>query len=719
VARTEHAASRPAWARTRDAAVSVPAWGWLVALVVVSTVARWLLAREVAAPFIFQDELLYSELGKGLGTTGHFAMRGVPGLYGIGPVYPALISPAYALFASIPHAYAAVKGINALLMSLAAVPAFLIARRLVGPWLSLLAAALAIAIPDVLLAGTIMTENGFYPLFLLWVWLLVLMLERPTVPSQLGVLALLLVLYETRSQAVALAPALLTALVLMIGTETLVATERRRTLVARARSYWLTWALVAVGTVLYVLVEVVVRGQTLNNSLLKTYSALGNVDYSAHSVAKWFLYHLSELDIVTGILPLAAFVVVLVAACRRDLGSPALRAFAAAALAASFWILLVVAFFASSPYSHRLEERNSFYVMPLLLIALVVWAGRLAGRLRVATVAAAAFAAGVTAIVPLASFFNDNARTDAFGVLAFWGPQLHRGIALHSVRPIVVVAAIVVVVAWVLLPARLAVAAPVVVLVFLALVNRQANFLIKESGTASRNAGVHVAENWVDAAVGGKEGTVTFLFTNARPPQTLWVNEFFNRSIGPVYNFAGRVDGLPQATVARDRRSGVLLVAGVTPLHAQYVLTDTSQFLAGTPIAEDRNTGMRLYRVNGLVRVVGGLSGIYPDLWSGPTAGFTASGCHGGHLSMRLTGDPDLQPKPQTIVARSGGRVVGRIVVQPRHFHVPFRVPLVPQNGVCTVQFAISPTAVPAQVFGRPDYRRLGIRFQDVRYEPR
>lgn len=719
MAETQQAAARrgSSWERARAGVLAIPVWAWLVVLVAVSTVARYLLAREVAAPFIFQDELLYSELAKSLGTTGHFAMRGVPGLYAIGPVYPALVSPAYALFDSIPHAYSAVKAINALLMSLAAVPAYLIARRLVPPWPALLAAALAVAIPDLLLSGNVMTENAFYPLFLLWVYLLVLMLERPTILNQVGVLAVLLVIYETRSQAVALVPALVTALVLMIAGETWVAEDRRRAFVTRARSYWLTWALLVVGAVLYVLVEIVLRGQTVNGSLLKSYSVLGDVNYTVGGVAKWFLYHVAELDIVTGVLPLAAFIVVLVAACRRDVGSTALRAFAAASLAASFWILLVVAAFASSPYSHRLEERNAFYVMPLLLIALIVWAGRLAGRLRLATIAGAAIAAALTGLIPITDFFNVNAVTDAVGVLALWAPQLHRGIPLHWVTPIIVAAAVVVAIAFVLLPARFALAAPLLVLLFLAVVNREANFLVTDAGTSSRNGGIHVAENWIDQAA-GPNGTVTFLFTNARPPQTLWLNEFFNRSIGPVYNFAGAVDSLPQATVVPSPKNGVLLVAGTTPLRAQYVLTDTSQFLHGAPVAEDEESGMKLYRVDGPVRVVGGLSGIYPDLWSGPTAAFTASGCHGGHLSMRLTGDPDLQPRPQTIVARSGGRVVGRIVIRPRHFHVPFRVPLVSRGGVCTVEFAISPTAVPAKVLGRNDSRALGIRFQNVRYEP-
>jgi hypothetical protein len=357
--------------------------------------------------------------------------------------------------------------------------------------------------------------------------------------------------------------------------------------------------------------------------------------------------------------------------------------------------------------------------MPLLLIALVVWASRYAGRLPRATAVAAAVAAAAVAFVPVGSFLNGNAITDSFGLLAVWRPQLHHSIPLDWLTLLLLLLALVAVALFVLVPARFALAVPVLVLLFLAFATREANPFLVESGTNSRNGGIQVAQNdWIDRAV-GVNANVTVLFTNARPPQVLWLNEFFNRSVHSVYNFAGPVDSLPQQTVAPDPKTGRLLIAGVEPLHAQYVLTDTSQFLAGVPIAEDTGAGVRLYRVDGLVREIGGLSGIYSDGWSGPTASFSANGCPGGRLTMRLTGDPDLQPKPQTIRARSGTKLLGKIVIQPRHFRVPFSVPLVSSNGVCEVRFTVSPTAVPADVLGRPDARELGIRFQDVTYEPK
>ena len=51
-------------------------------------------------------------------------------------------------------------------MSLTAVPAYLIARRVVSTRGALVVAVLTVAVPSTFYAGTIMTENAFYPIFL-------------------------------------------------------------------------------------------------------------------------------------------------------------------------------------------------------------------------------------------------------------------------------------------------------------------------------------------------------------------------------------------------------------------------------------------------------------------------------------------------------------------------------------------------------------------------
>jgi len=184
---------------------SIPMWAWLTALVVDSTLIRFGFSRRMVAPWIMVDELVYSELAKSFAATGHFMVRDVPsGSYGF--VYPVLISPAYRLFGDVTTVYTAIKAINSLLISLTAVPVYLLARRVLAPGLSFVAAALALAIPSTLYAGTVMTENAFYPVFMWAALALVLVLERPTVWRQVALLAVFALAFATRAQAVALVP---------------------------------------------------------------------------------------------------------------------------------------------------------------------------------------------------------------------------------------------------------------------------------------------------------------------------------------------------------------------------------------------------------------------------------------------------------------------------------------------------------------------------------
>ena len=87
---------------------------------------------------------------------------------------------------------------------------------------------------------------------------------------------------------------------------------------------------------------------------------------------------------------------------------------------------------------------------------------------------------------------------------------------------------------------------------------------------------------------------------------------------------------------------------------------------------------------------------------------------------MTLLGDPALTPQGQTVVASAGTtkpKVVARTTVRPGH-PVRFRIPLVPEQHICSVSLAVSPTAVPAQRIGTADARTLGIRMLNPVYSP-
>src|SRR5207248_6052356 len=124
------------------------------------TAVRFAFARHMVGPWIMIDEIVYSELAKSFAAGGHFAVREAP-TSGYGIVYPVLISPAYALFRDIPTVYAGIKVVNAFLMSVSAVPAYLLARRVVSMRGALIVAVLTVAVPSTLYAGTVMTENAF------------------------------------------------------------------------------------------------------------------------------------------------------------------------------------------------------------------------------------------------------------------------------------------------------------------------------------------------------------------------------------------------------------------------------------------------------------------------------------------------------------------------------------------------------------------------------
>jgi len=139
----------------------VPDWVWLAGIVVASAALRAWLVRAMPAPFVFVDELIYSELARSIADAGTFAVRGVP-TSGYSVLYPILLAPAYAIFDVLPSAYAAAKTTNAVAMSLAAVPAWLIARRVAGRGLALVCAVTAVAVPSMAYTATVVTETLFY-----------------------------------------------------------------------------------------------------------------------------------------------------------------------------------------------------------------------------------------------------------------------------------------------------------------------------------------------------------------------------------------------------------------------------------------------------------------------------------------------------------------------------------------------------------------------------
>ena len=691
----------------RARALAVPVSLWLAAIVIVSIGVRVVLARRIVAPWIMVDEIVYSELAKSFAAHGHFLVRGVPSR-GYGIVYPILIAPAWRLLGPMPSVYVAAKAINSVLMSLAAIPAYFLARRLLPAGLALLVAGLTVLVPEMLYTGMMMTENAFYPIFLVFALLLVVTLERPTPLRQVGLLALFALAYETRAQAVALIPAVATAPLLL----TLVRRERLRSGLA---PFATLYGILAGGAIL-ALAATLARGRS-PLTLLGAYDAATSSTYTVSGVAHYLLYHVALLDLYLGIIPFAALLAVWFTPGR---GSRARAAFAVASFSIALWLIPEVAAFASQSSVSRIEERNMFYLAPFAFVALIGLArdGIVPRRGR-AVLAAATLAGVLPVFIPFSRFITTSAVSDTFALLPWWWVQDHF-ITLQQVRWAALAVSLVGGAVFVVLPRRYALVPAALIAAYLVAstaVVDNFRFGIHVSSVGSFWAGTHLTNHpdWIDRAV-GEHASVDVLWTGTTTAYPVWEDEFFNRSVGTVYDLDGAPlpDPLPETPAARAP-SGVL-VSGGRPIEARYVLADGSVALAGKVVMSDP-VGFALYRVDGPIVVLTHVSGLYADAWSGGSVTYQRVECTGGQLSVLLGSDPKLFANLQTVVAREDGRVVGTARVAPTAERT-LRVPLIPGAGArCSVRFSVARTGVPALVEpGSTDTRRLGARFLRFSY---
>jgi dolichyl-phosphate-mannose-protein mannosyltransferase len=688
----------------------IPTWAWLAAIVAGSAVVRALMTRSIVAPFILVDELIWSELARGIAEAGKPLIRGEPE-YSYSLAYPLLLSPVYALYESLPAAYDAVRVLNSVTMSLAAVPAYFLARRVVNERLALLAALLAVAVPSVAYTGTVMTENLFYPLFLVFVLVLVFVLERPTGPRVLLLVALLGLAYTTRVQAAALAPAILLAPVAL-------AIFEGRGLRSLAREYRLLYAAFVVLGVVALLVQVAGGGSP--RDLLGAYSPVGDASYDVRETLRYLVWHVAELGLYVLFVPVAATIVLVGRARSLD---RQLQAFLAATLALVLCLVPTVAAFASV-FSFRIQERNLFYLAPLLLIALLAWIGRGSPRPRILATTAAAASALLVLLLPFDRFITTSAVTDTLMLLPFW--SLQDRIGMDWITPAALALAVVLAAAFLFVPRRFAVVLPLLVLgLWVAAVKPiwWGKHGLERTSRGYLFQGIrNVPRDWVDRAL--PDGAqAAFLWTGRTDRLTVNQTEFFNRAVGPVYYLQSPTPGgLPEKRVAADPDTGLVTFPDGERVGDEYLLSDSSFEPDGRLLASDKGWGVNLWRVSRPLISVVKVEGLYPsDTWSGETVTYVRRRCQAGRVSVEIWSDPKLFSERQTIVARSNGAVVGRVSFRPEE-RARLAVPVRPETatGECRVVYEVQETAIPAKVTAgaNRDSRVLGAHFDRFVYTP-
>jgi hypothetical protein len=587
----------------RAALRSVPPSLWLAGIVCASFAALTLDARSVVHPITFADELIYSNAAKRMAQGDGPAPPG--GSYGYGLVFPLLAAPIYRAAPHVPDAYLLLKVANAAFFSLAAIPAYLIARRVARPSLALGVAALTVLVPARAYTTLVLTESVAFTGFLLAVLAIVRALERPSVVRQLTALAVVALAVETRRQNLVLVVALPCA----VAIEAALTTRGGRAILTRAATGFLpTW--LALGAVLAgIVVQSLVRG-TSPFAVLGPFETLSR-SYDPGDIALWLGIHLSALGLMLAVVPLVAIPFALAAALRRG-APPQSRILGAVAAPLLILVLVQVATFASTPFGlDRIHERYLFYVAPLAFCLLALWieTGLRGARWAVVVVVV------VVSLLPLAV---PTGRLEALGIdaptLSALGLDPDKG----GLTPFHLFAVIwsAFLALWVLLERsrRGLLLLAVVAAAFVVTDVRVHNAFAAASRDRAVLAGARAGSDadWIDRAV-GERASVTALAVAA--PATCGTREadraaseaalqrgvFFNTGVEGVISVGPAPDtGLPVEYVSAGDE-GALVPAPRTD--TSLVVSDSRVPLAGRVIASDSPARLTLWRVDGRLRL--------------------------------------------------------------------------------------------------------------------
>jgi len=355
----------------------------LTLVVGVSFLLRAVGSAAHPAPRYFPDEYIYTAIARALGSGAAPSVRGEPAHFPA-LLEPLLAAPFHALF-SPAAAYRLTQLENALFMSLAAVPVYLIARRLtLSARYALACAVFAIAIPDLVFSSYTLADPVAYPLALAAIYAGLVAVERPSRRAQLAFLGFALLATLARVQYVVLPAAFLVSAVIV---------DRRRVV----RTQRLPLALFA----LPVLGALAVGP----SHVLGYYSRVADLHVGAQ------LAHWAAVDAFLLVLASGA---VLVPGALVALARPRGRTETAfATLVATFagGLLFEAALYASNG-STRFQERYLFALLPLLPIAFGLYLkhGR-PGRLPVVLLSVVLFAAA--ARWPLSAYSAGLGKTDS------------------------------------------------------------------------------------------------------------------------------------------------------------------------------------------------------------------------------------------------------------------------------------------------------------------
>ena len=583
-----------AYSASVDAAKSRPKQAALVLSIIVLAEAVAIFVVGLVAttlPRTFPDEAIYAELARSFGAHGRFEVVGTAfPVFTFGPLYPVLLVPLFKLAPTAHEAYLAARAMNALLFASAAVPIWMIARRLLRQQTALIVAAASVALPSSMYTTKLQTEGIAYPLAAWSVLAALRLTERCTLRRQFVLLACSFAAPLARFELIVVGPAL--ALVCL-------AVDRGR-LVDRARRLLPLGAGLVVFLSAASAVLLTSRGEPGSQSM----HGLDIGELTLGRLVSTSFGALGALDLYCGIVPFAVLFIVAVSLRRGSAWTAAvadeLRLVVAAAIGLGAALMFVGSVYLASIPSKAAPpvpaERYTFYVVPLILIAFGAWIEHGMPRPRGSMYVAAAAAAlpVVVGIVELRSGVAANSNGLAFLPWAYFPWAYLHGAASHAW--LVALAAYACFCVMTLARAKSIDAVVKPVVLTLALYFVYAYAFIAFPPLRLLPAG------WIDAHAGQEVVALWTKTPTLRQGFALWNAGVTNNDLRRVYYLkSGDHFGRAFETRLTVGRDGRLLERG-RPFSPRYVLTTHDARLAGTVVA--RGHGFALYQVDAPLRLI-------------------------------------------------------------------------------------------------------------------
>ncbi len=594
----------------------------LPALVGLSTILHWLAGRRITGLWIMPDEAIYAERAVSLWRHGQLAIFHGEGA-GYGFLYPALAGIPLSV-GRLATGYASLKLLQALVMSLVAVPVYLYGRRFMRPEYALVGAALALATPLTLYSGFLMTEVLIYPLGAFALLAIARAVETAALRDQAIAFGAIALAVLTRVQSIVLVAVFTAAIVV----ERLFRRERRS-----LRAFWPVWAVLAgAGAVI-----------ALAPGLFGAYEVTLRGHYPLGSALRLVGEHFSYLVLETAVAPTVALLLLLIGVARGDERDPAARAVLSVAACAIVLIVLQVGLFAAR-YAPHLLGRDLAMLPPLLFTVFALWLDRGLPRPRPAVFFVALSVLALLLLTPWNHLVSVEAMPDTFGLVILDRLGDDRAAWAIAALAFTILVAIVVLRRPVL--ARLLPAAMIVVLVGASVV--ALNDLVSRVSYDQRNL-VGIPPDWIARAT---HAPTAYLYDGGSYWNGVWQVRFWNRNITDVVSAApSQVPGpMPQRVVP-------IPATGRLPVKEHYIVASDPHAFAGTPIAHLTQPGLdsgglTVWRLNAPARLTTVEHGIKPNGDMTEPGRVRAYDCAGGRLELTLL------PKATSVVTlRLDGRI--------------------------------------------------------------